>query len=201
VVDQDELSFDTFLHSVQFTFTANECQGTPMNELQKIKLSLPAIEHEITNLLAAVYQSNPELKSDDDFKLDILEGSTDLLEIVDKLMINLSLTEGYVEGIKITRARIDARSVRLKNKSDVIRSIIRRLLEAAEMRKFTVPHGTASLTAKPQNVEIVDEGLLPEEFFRITKSPNKTLIGEKLKAGEDVPGAQLSNGGETLTIR
>jgi len=172
-----------------------------MNELQKIKLSLPAIEHEITNLLAAVYQSNPELKSDDDFKLDILEGSTDLLEIVDKLMINLSLTEGYIEGIKITRARIDARSVRLKNKSDVIRSIIRRLLEAAEMRKFTVPHGTASLTAKPQSVEIVDEGLLPEEFFRITKSPNKTLIGEKLKAGEDVPGAQLSNGGETLTIR
>jgi len=172
-----------------------------MNELQKIKLSLPAIEYEITNLLAAVYQSNPELKSDDDFKLDILEGSTDLLEIVDKLMINLSLTEGYIEGINITRARIDARSVRLKKKSDVIRSIIRRLLEAAEMRKFTVPHGTASLTVKPQSVEIVDEGLLPEEFFRITKSPNKTLIGEKLKAGEDVPGAQLSNGGETLTIR
>ena len=53
----------------------------------------------------------------------------------------------------------------------------------------------------PQSVEIVDEGLLPEEFFRITKTPNKTLIGEKLKAGEDVPGAQLSNGGESLTIR
>ena len=170
-------------------------------DLHKIKITLPVIEQEITNLLEALYQSNPELKQDDEFKSDILEGTTDLLELIDRLLYDLILTESYIEGTKITRARIDLREKKLKHRQEVIRSIIRRLLEAAEMRKITVPNGTAALSAKPQSVEIVDEGLLPENFFRIKKEPNKTLIGEKLKAGESVPGAQLSNGGETLTIR
>jgi len=172
-----------------------------MDNLNKIKLTLPVIETEITNLLAVLYETNPELKLDDEFKSDILEGSTDLLEIVDRLLYDLILTDSYIEGIKITRARIELREKKLKGRQEVIRRIIRRLLEAAEMRKITVSNGTASLTAKPQSVEIIDEGLLPENFFRIKKEPNKTLIGERLKAGEDVPGAQLSNGGETLTIR
>lgn len=172
-----------------------------MNNLQKIKLSLPVIEKEITDLLAALYTSNPELKLDDSFKSDVLEGSTDLLDIVDKLMFDLSLTEGYIEGIKITRARIDAREARHKGRREVIRRIISRLMAAAEMQTISVPNGTASLSATPRSVQIVDEGLLPDNFMRIKKEPNKTLIGQTLKAGEDVPGAQLSNGGQTLTIR
>jgi hypothetical protein len=187
---------------MQFTFIANKRQEAKMKtDLHRIKITLPVIEQEITNLLAALYETNPELKLDDDFKSDVLEGSTDLLEIINKLLFDLILTESYIDSIKLTRARIEQREKKLKGRQEVIRSIIRRLLEAAELRKINVPNGTASLTSKPQSVEIVDEGLLPDEFFRITKSPNKTLIGERLKAGEDVPGAQLSNGGETLTIR
>lgn len=170
-------------------------------DLHRLKLSLPVIEQEITNLLAALYQDNPELKQDDDFKSDILEGSTDLLEVLNMLLFDLILTESYLEGSKITRARVEQREKKLKGRQEVIRNILKRLLTAAEMRKITVPNGTISLSAKPLSVEILDEGLIPDELMRIKREPNKTLIGEKLKAGESVPGATLSNGGETITIR
>lgn len=172
-----------------------------MKDLHRIKVTLPVIEREITDLLEALYQSNPELKLDDEFKSDILEGSTDLLELINRLLYNILLTESYIEGNRITRGRIEQREKRLKARQEVIRNIIRRLLEVSEMRKITVANGTVFLTQKPSSVEILDEGLIPDEYMLIKKTPIKTLIGEKLKAGEDVPGTQLSNGGETLTIR
>jgi hypothetical protein len=75
------------------------------------------------------------------------------------------------------------------------------MLDMAELRKVTAPSGTVSIGAKAQGVEIINPDLLPDSVMRIKKEPNRTLIGEKLKAGEDVPGATLSNGGETLIVR
>jgi hypothetical protein len=170
-------------------------------ELHKLRLAMPVIEHEITNLLANIYINNPELKNDDTFKSDILEGSTDYMDIINKCLLELSITEGYIEGIKISRARMDDRISKHTVRVNLIRTLLRRMLEMADMRTVKAANGTVSLSQKPLSVQILDEGLIPDEFMRIKVEPNKTLIGEKLKAGEDVPGATLSNGGETLTVR
>jgi hypothetical protein len=170
-------------------------------DLYKLKSSLPSIQNEITSLLASIYINNPELKEDDDFKLDILEGSTDYLDIVNKCLLELSITTGYIEGIKLSRTRIEDKIHRYEKREQTIRSILRRLLEMANMRTIRAPNGTVSLALKSPTVQIINEDLLPEEFMRIKREPNRTLIGQKLKAGEDVPGATLSNGGETLIVR
>ena len=172
-----------------------------MKNIREINMSLPAIQKEISTLLDSIYQSNPEIRDDDDFKLDILEGSTDFIEIIDTCIFNISITEGFIDGIKRAREKLDYREERLKARANTIRQIIKKLMEIADVRTVKAPSGTATIAAKPRSVEIVDEGLIPDKFMRITKSPSKTLIGTALKAGEDVPGTQLSNGGETLTIR
>ena len=170
-------------------------------ELQKIKVTMPAIEAEITSFLASMTVENPDVKTDEEFKQDLLEGSTDYLDIVDKLIVNLHITNSYILGLKDARARLDTREERLKTKSELIRKLLKRMLDMAELRKVTAPSGTVSIGAKAQGVEIINPDLLPDSVMRIKKEPNKTLIGEKLKAGEDVPGATLSNGGETLIVR
>jgi len=172
-----------------------------MKTVQQIKVTMPAIEAEITNLLASIYDSNPELRDDDDFKKDILEGSTDFLDIINKLLLELSITNGFLDGIKDSISRLEGREGRLWLRKEAIRTILQRLLTVAEMRKVEVPNGSVSIKNKSPSVEIVDEGLIPEKFMRITKAPSKTLIGDALKAGEDVPGARMSNGGETIAIR
>ena len=174
---------------------------TDYKEIQKIKVTMPAIEAEITSFLASMTVENPDVKTDEEFRQDLLEGSTDYLDIVDKLIVNLHITNSYILGLKDARTRLDTREERLKSKSEIIRRLLKRMLDMAELRKVTAPSGTVSIGAKAQGVEIVNPDLLPDSVMRIKKEPNKTLIGEKLKAGEDVPGATLTNGGETLIVR
>jgi hypothetical protein len=50
-------------------------------------------------------------------------------------------------------------------------------------------------------VVITNKEALPEQFIRIKREEDKVAIKDALKRGEIVPGAELSNGGETLTIR
>lgn len=174
---------------------------TDYKEIHKIRVSMSAIEAEISAFLASVTVDNPEVKTDDEFKQDLLEGSTDYLDIVDKLIINLHITNSYILGLKDARTRLDTREERLKIKADIIRRLLKRLLDIAELPKVTAPSGTVSIGKKAQGVEILDESLIPEKYMRITKAPSKTLIGNALRAGEDVPGATLDNGGETLIVR
>jgi hypothetical protein len=174
---------------------------TKETDLRKIKYSMPAIEDEITSFLAAMTNENPDVKIDEDFRADLLEGTTDYLDIVDSLILNLHITNAYKDGIKDARARLDQREERLERKIELIRRLLKKMLEMADLRSVKAPSGTVSIGAKPPSVEIVDEGLIPDEYMRISISPSKTLIGNKLKAGEDVPGARLTNGGETLIVR
>jgi hypothetical protein len=172
-----------------------------MKDIHRLKLELPTIEKEISTFMASILSSNPEIATDDEFKQDLLEGSTDVIEIIDRILINIYINTGYIDGIKTARARLDDRLDRLETRNEVFRALIKRLMDAAQTRKINAPSGTVSIGVKPPSVEIVDEGLIPEKFMRITKAPSKTLIGNALKAGEDVPGTRLNNGGETLTIR
>jgi len=174
---------------------------TKETDLRKIKYSMPAIEDEITSFLAAMTNENPDVKIDEDFRADLLEGTTDYLDIVDSLILNLHITNAYKDGIKDARARLDQREERLERKIELIRRLLKKMLEMADLRSVKAPSGTVSIGAKSPSVEIVDEGLIPDEYMRISISPSKTLIGNKLKAGEDVPGARLTNGGETLIVR
>ena len=82
-----------------------------------------------------------------------------------------------------------------------------RTTDAAEsqlemLRKLELPTATLSIKAVPAKAEITDEALLPSKFFKAQDPKlDKKAVLDALKAKEDVPGAVLSNGGETLSIR
>jgi Siphovirus Gp157 len=49
---------------------------------------------------------------------------------------------------------------------------------------------------------ILDEAILPAKFWKAQDPKlDKKAVLDALKAKEDVPGASLSNGGETISIR
>jgi DNA repair exonuclease SbcCD ATPase subunit len=163
----------------------------------KFKIDMSMLEREITTLLDSI----PELSEDESLKQDMLEGSTDLIEFSDELIQEIYIIQGYINSLKDNKDRISKRIESFEKKRNFYRTLIHRLMETAKTRKLVTPNGTISISLKPFAVEIVEEELIPDEFMRIKKEPNKTLIGEKLKSGQQIPGARLSNGGETLTIR
>ena len=48
--------------------------------------------------------------------------------------------------------------------------------------------------------QIIDDTLVPDAFCRFKREVSKTAIKDAINAGEEVPGAVLDNGSETLRI-
>ena len=69
------------------------------------------------------------------------------------------------------------------------------------MAPHVVATGTISLRAVPPSVIIHNPDGIPDAYMRQPPAvPDKKLILDRLKAGEDIPGAGLSNGGMTVAI-
>ena len=93
------------------------------------------------------------------------------------------------------------RKARFKSRADRKRGIALSLMHAIGERKIERPDFTASIRSVPPKVEIIDEAALPDVLCKVTRSPDKAAIKEALARGVQVPGAELGNGGESLTVR
>lgn len=93
------------------------------------------------------------------------------------------------------------RSERFERRRDALRSLIERIMDAANISKAELPEATFSFRALPSSVVIIDDTILPPDMIRTKYEPDKAKIRERLKDGANVPGAMLTNGGRSLSIR
>lgn len=152
---------------------------------------------EIERLLAEY----PELAEDEALRADMIDGSTDafavLSEIVATMRAAATMREAIADRVKTLRER----SSRYDRREEAMRSLAQRIMEAADIRKAELPEATLSIRAVPPSLVITDESALPEWAWRVKREPDKVAIKDRMKAGEFVPGAELSNGGATLSVR
>jgi len=105
-------------------------------------------------------------------------------------------------------AEIDAEIARLQSKKKIIvnakdrlKDYLRFNMEATGVTKIESPLFNITLL-KPRDIVLVsDESLLPDDYKRVSVSPDKTLIGKALKDGYEVPGAELSKGKSGIKIK
>ena len=71
--------------------------------------------------------------------------------------------------------------------------------DAKGIRRYETPLAKLS-TRKSQAVEVLDEQLIPADFWVIKKEVSKSTISQAIKDGEEVPGAQLKDN-ISLSIR
>src|SRR3954463_838937 len=141
----------------------------------------------VEKAMSAAMRVKAMLGDTDDERLlaDALEGSTDVMELLDRLIERTNADAALVKSGKERLARIDHRNERT-------RALIQRMLEALDLRRLERPLATLSVSAGPRAVVITDEAELPPAYLR--SAPDKPAIAAALKAGEAVPGAELSNG-------
>lgn len=155
------------------------------------------VVREISDLLA-VY---PELEEDENLRADTLEGETDINNVLARLVQERAAAYGMAEGIKIPAADLRERKARLERRGDGYGEAIERIMAAAGLPKVTLPNATISITQAAPSVVIEDEAAIPERFVRIKREIDKTALNAAVKAGEDIPGVTVSNGGSRLTVR
>ena len=98
-------------------------------------------------------------------------------------------------------ARVTARRDRYKARAERLRSAAFAAMDAIGAGKMEWPEMTLSIAAGRASAVVTDVDALPDAFVTVERKPKKDAIANELKAGRDVPGAELRNGMQTLTVR
>jgi hypothetical protein len=105
-----------------------------------------------------------------------------------------------VEADNLRREMVQRRD-RYRARAETIRTVIEQLLTALDMKSYRAKLARAGMVMGRPSVVITDEGLVPDQYFRIERTLMKTPLAEDLEQGVVIPGAVLSNPAPYLQIR
>jgi hypothetical protein len=160
-----------------------------------------ALELRALEALRIAIETDHDLQIDPEFLSDLAEGQTNLFEAIDVLLHDDLHDRAMIEGLKFVLTDMEARKHRLDTRIETRRALFEQALLIMERPSLERPTATISLAARPAALTVTDEALLPSHFFRAKPVLDRKALREALERGETAPGAHLSNGPMTLTIR
>lgn len=131
-----------------------------------------------------------------------VEGETNLKEAISAAVDRILELDAHEEAIELQIKALSERKERFAHQSERIKAAIHVAMGQAELRKLELPQATLGVRAVPPKAEITDESLIPSKYWKAQdpKLDRKAVL-DALKAKEAIPGATLSNGSETLSLR
>jgi hypothetical protein len=145
---------------------------------------------------------HPEILEDDEAWLLSLESETKFDELLTQLVRRIEDTKALAEGTGNRMDELKARKDRFLRRIESLRDLMFKLMESAELAKLELAEATITVRkGQPQLVGEPDPATLPDEFCKISRTPDRTAIKDALKTGKEVPGFSLSNAQPSLSIR
>lgn len=128
---------------------------------------------------------------------DTLEGMQGDLAVKARNIIAFAQNlEALAEEIKKAEENMSHRRKVIQNRAESIREYVKDCMENAGVTKVETPWFAISVKKNPPSVEIVDEMAIPEIYKKTPPpppaKPDKKLIADILKGGQEVPGAKLT---------
>jgi hypothetical protein len=130
-----------------------------------------------------------------------VDGQTDIIDQLRAILRYAIEADVFADALGNHMKVLSKRKQRFEARADACRITVRDALETLGLKRIMAEDFTATLSAGRTAVLVTDPDALPDDMFRITRSPNLTAIGDALKAGAEVPGAVLNNSPPTLTVR
>lgn len=111
--------------------------------------------------------------------------------------------EAMAESAKEMKSKLAAREKRYNDRNETLRGVAMAMMEALGTRKQEWPDMTISITNGRQGVVITDLDKVPDIYVEVKteRIPDKRTIASALNAKLDVPGAELRNAMDYVTIR
>lgn len=150
-------------------------------------------------LLAQEYQQAArmlaDLDADPQTVADTLEGMAGELEVkAQSIAMMVRAMEADAAAVSQWAKDANARAKAIETRAEALRDYIARNMQACGIQKIEGP-GVVLSFRKSTAVVIDEPGLIPAEFMKQPEppppAPSKTLIGDALKAGREVPGAHV----------
>lgn len=166
-----------------------------MSDAETLKRQMEAAQTLLANLRDII-------GDDEQAQTDAIEGETGLFEAMADAAKRIGEIQAHLEGLDAYAGRMKTRKERLERQEDLIRTALMHAMSIAHLKTLELPTATMTLKATGPSVVITDEADIPAEFWK-PQAPklDKKLLMAALKDKKEIPGAQLSNGGETIQIR
>ena len=110
------------------------------------------------------------------------------LESTAKVIRNL---EAEAEALEAEEKRLKARKTAVRNRIADIKGYVQENLEAIGKDKITSGIFKWSIQANAPSVNILDEDLIPDAYWKIERKPMKMEIKKAIEAGELTEGVEL----------
>lgn len=155
------------------------------------------------HLAAQVLSMIEEANSSEDEALvhDMLEGETNIVKMIEAVLSSMKDAVWMTEALKQREKELQERRKRFEARSEAGRALLQQIMEKTGLQKLVLPEATLSIGAKPASVVVYDEAAIPDDFWKVERKLDKKALLAALKESPGVAGAQLSNGGASLTIR
>jgi hypothetical protein len=138
---------------------------------------------------------------DEQLILDMIEGETNLHELILKIEDNIAEHDMNAEAVSLRIAKLQDRKARFKRSSETLRTIILSAMDKAGIRKIQGEGATITVKVKPTALIVNEESVLPSNYFKTETKLDKKKLLSALKEGSEIEGAELDNGGISLQIR
>lgn len=151
---------------------------------------------------ARLLSDDPDLARDEAALSELLgpeEG--DVESILARLLRGAVRAGGMAEAAKGMASDLMDRHDRYSRRAEEMRRTAFAILDATGRRKIELPDLTATIRAGVPALAPIDDAFLPEEYWRVSRVPDKGAIVSAIRAGRDVPGAFMANGLPSLAIR
>lgn len=133
---------------------------------------------------------------------DAIEGETNLIEAITNAVDRVFELEAHQEALAIQIKAMGERKSRFEAQGERIRTAICVAMGAADLRKLELPKATISRKPVAPRAVITNEAEIPSKFWKpVDPKLDRKAVLDALKAKEAVPGAELSNGSETIAIK
>lgn len=138
---------------------------------------------------------------DEDCFLDTLDGETDAMDVLGKLIQERQEIKANEAAVKELVKAYQSRASRLNAKADAISQTIGHLLDAIGTKYVAHPLASVSRSKARQSVLVTNPEEIPTQLTKVKRSPDLVAIREQLEAGEFVPGAEIKLGNPGVIVR
>jgi hypothetical protein len=137
---------------------------------------------------------------EDEHYSELMASETDIQNRLLRILRVARLTEAHSTALKQLETDMRVRRDRLDNKAVRLRGIVLQAMSDLGLKRLEGPDLTVTAAAGRPKVIVTEEAKIPERFWVTSRALDKKALAAALK-DEAVDGAELSNGGDTLTIR
>ena len=143
----------------------------------------------------------PEEREDEATLLGAIEGETDALEVLRRVVLAAEEAGTVADALKPTIQARQERKRRAELREERYRMVAGAMMAALGITKHVDPEFTITTRPGKPKLIVTDEDAIPLRFCVPTYKVKDAAVRAALEAGEDVPGATLSNGTDIVTIR